>query len=524
MIGKSTRYILHPIFLAMYPVLFLLSINVGQIPTQQSSRALVGSLLAALLLTALMGIITRNIQRGALFASIVLILFFSYGHVYNLLERSVPVLANHIILTILWVELLGFGLLACIKVKNVERINYILSFISLFLLLQPIVAIASFLAKSGSSQMVKSSSLINDAVVNTRNMQDLPDIYYIILDGHGRSDVVQEMFGYDNSSFIQGLKQRGFYVADQSHSNYIQTMLSISSSLNLNYLNLDGINPESSDRTPLKSLIDNSEVRQFLDAQGYQIVSLSTGFDTTIADSDIRISCKAKKNFNNFEELLLTTSLVDALDENIKEQLFVDPFNCDDWRTCNLNIFENLRKIPASPGPKFVFAHILVPHPPFIFDENGNPTERGECRVNDGSYFVGSREDYLIGYPQQLAYTDKMISDVIDAILEKSATPPVIIIQGDHGSGIRLWWDAAEKTCMRERTSILNAYYIPGENHDQLYETITPVNSFRVVINEVFNLNMPLLEDKVYFSGWYTPYQLIDVTNIVEEPCKPSSR
>jgi hypothetical protein len=63
-----------------------------------------------------------------------------------------------------------------------------------------------------------------------------PDIYYIILDGHARSDILAELYGYDNNWFVDSLRQRGFYVADRSRTNYAQTYLSLASTLNMTYL------------------------------------------------------------------------------------------------------------------------------------------------------------------------------------------------------------------------------------------------------------------------------------------------
>jgi len=518
---KITQYVLHPFFVAMYPILFLLSVNAGQIPLQQAGRVLALSLLVALFLTLLLGVITKDFRRGGFLATILLALFFSYGHVYNWFESNVLFLASHIFLDVMWVAFLLWGIWAAYKIRNIGNVNKYLNIIMLFLLVQPVFSLGLFIYKSGIPQEIKPPSPFDNIQVDSQDAKNLPDIYYIILDAHGRSDVVQEVFGYDNSPFIKHLKERGFYVADQSRSNYIQTMLSISSSMNFDYLNFKGMSPESTDRDPLSGLISNSALRQFLEKQGYQTVTFSTGYNTTtITNSDIVIPYKANKLFNDFEEMLLTTSLTSSLSEKTQAQLFVDPFKCDARRGYTLNIFENLKKIPELPGPKFIFAHILSPHPPFIFDAEGNPVDHGGCRVNDGDYFTGTREDYLIGYPQQLAYTDKMIQDVIDTILEKSKNPPVIVIQGDHGSGMLLDWESAKKTCKRERTAILNAYYIPGLKNDQLYETITPVNSFRVVLNEVFDLQLPLLEDRTYYSGWYTPYELVDVTDKIEDVCK----
>lgn len=41
-----------------------------------------------------------------------------------------------------------------------------------------------------------------------------------------------------------------------------------------------------------------------------------------------------------------------------------------------LNILEKIKLIPDIEVPKFVFAHILIPHPPFIFDADGSSINR----------------------------------------------------------------------------------------------------------------------------------------------------
>ena len=83
----------------------------------------------------------------------------------------------------------------------------------------------------------------NKPVISTsleKNNISPPDIYYIILDAYGRSDVLQTTYGIDNSVFLSQLQELGFYVAECSMSNYAQTELSLSSSLNLNYLQSHG--------------------------------------------------------------------------------------------------------------------------------------------------------------------------------------------------------------------------------------------------------------------------------------------
>ena len=395
--SKLARYVLHPFFTATYPVLFLLSINAGQIPLQQAGKILAISLAAALLLTLLFGAITRNFQRDGFLTSILLALFFFYGHVYNWLEKSVSFLANHIFLDILWGALLLCGIWAAYKIRNIDAVNKYFNLIMLLLLIQPVLSLGLFVYRSGIPQEIKPPSPFDNIKVNAQDKQNLPDIYYIILDGHGRSDVVKELFGYDNSAFIDYLEERGFYVADQSRSNNIQTL--------------------------------------------------------PVTNSDIYIPYKTTGLINSFEELVFSTSAASAIDPQIQEQWFIDLFRCENRRGYILNIFENLKKIPKIPGPKFNFAHIVAPHPPFVFNKSGTE-DNVVCSLKDGSYFAGGQSEYKRGYPLQMEYIDTLTVAVVDTILEKSATPPVIIIQGDHGSGMLLDCDSSENACLRERFSI----------------------------------------------------------------------
>ncbi|HLA97216.1 MAG TPA: hypothetical protein VJL34_02095, partial [Anaerolineales bacterium] len=109
-------------------------------------------------------------------------------------------------------------------------------------------------------------------------------------------------------------------------------------------------------------------------------------------------------------------------------------------------------------------------------------------------------------------FVNRRLEETIDALLANSETPPVIILQSDHGPGSRLDWSSPGKTCLWERTAILNAYYLPGSGSDQLYPSISPVNSFRVILNAVFGTDLPLLPDNTYFTSHLLERQVIDIT------------
>jgi hypothetical protein len=177
-----------------------------------------------------------------------------------------------------------------------------------------------------------------------------------------------------------------------------------------------------------------------------------------------------------------------------------------------LYILDNLSKVGEMKPPVFVFAHVLAPHPPFVFGEHGEPIESGRnYSLADGSEFMsqGNKSEYLMNYIRQLMFVNSRMKETIDDILSSSPEPPIIILQADHGPGSMLDWE--KHTNFEERMSILNAFYLPMDGHRELYQEITPVNSFRVILDYYFGTDLDLLDDRSYFSSIYYPYEFMGV-------------
>lgn len=345
-----------------------------------------------------------------------------------------------------------------------------------------------------------------------------PDIYYLILDGYGREDMLQAVHDFDNSEFVSALRSRGFLVVPKSEANYERTLLSLASSLNLQYLDtMSSVMGDSYLWWPVTNEIKHSDVRNILQRWGYKTVFFASDWDfTDIHDGDF-YEAPFPIMLNNFEDsFLYLTNLryFQGLDH-----LGIDFPSYDSHRRIILFDFMRLPEVSSIQGPKFVFAHIIAPHPPYVFDNMGNPLSPDELfslHPPSNSDIEQSRKSYL----NQLEFINTQVLKTIDGILAESATPPIIIIQGDHGPDIFVDHFSLENTCIYERYSILNAYYLPNINPNLVPSDLSPVNSFRFVFNYYFRLDLNLLPNQQFYSTEDRIYDFINITNQPRDLCQ----
>ncbi len=489
----------YPIFFSLFPVLSLTASNIGQVFIGEMTRPLILSLALGGILFWICQRLIRDSHRAALITASLLFLFFTYGQVYAAFEGKTLLgvgLFRHRILFPLFC-FVGLSLVWWIvrKVKQTASVTYSLNIASIFLLIYPSFALISNLVR----QSVSDASSQNPTAVASGEAAGAPDVYYIILDGYGRQDILQKELGYDNSEFIDGLRARGFYVAECSQSNYAHTLYSLSSSLNYDYLETLGATDDAERITLLK----HGAVRAAFEAQGYSVVAFPTGWSMTEwTDADIYPSYgKSFTTLTEFETLFLDTTMLRVATDYDRLNSTTTPYS-QARRLRVLSMIETLKELPAREGKYFVFAHFVIPHPPYSFGADG---EWLEINADTASY-----EEFRHAYINQAEFIGGQILQVVDSIQSASDTPPVIIIQGDHGPPPDLTNDPSIKM------PILNAYYFPdAEAAEALYPSISPVNSFRVVLNRYFHSNLPLLEDKSYFA----PNQDHDRLGLVPNSC-----
>ena len=508
--------IIHPLLFAVYPILFLYSHNLGEAAFQDTLIPFAITVGFTMSAWVVLGLVLKNWKKSGIIVSLFLVLFFSYGYFRTPLKCKELVL----LMSSVWILLFIFGSFYTAKSKkDFTTATMVLNVVACILIVLPMINIAIYLfGNSGKFGHNNNSMVLQTDLQSTIKEQSYPDIYFIILDAYAREDILREIYDYDNSEFLNFLRQKGFYIADRSFSNYCQTGLSIGSCFNLSYLDwlVKQIGQDCKDREPLEEIIKNSFVITYLRKHGYKIVAFSSDrFEVDLDNADVYL--KPEKSVNLFDNAVMNmTPLPDIMVARKKYNEF------DKFRQKILFTLDNLGKVAGTfQSPKFVFAHVEIPHPPFVFGPNGEPRNT-EIRLydHDGSDLIRpgrlSLEEYRRYYIDQIIFINGRMQKVINEILDSSKRPPIIMILGDHGPRSMTDWENMEKTNVHECMSNLNAYYLPENGDKLLYPEITMVNSFRVILHHYFGESCALLPDKSYFSNDLYPYKFYDVTEKVQ--------
>jgi hypothetical protein len=156
--------------------------------------------------------------------------------------------------------------------------------------------------------------------------------------------------------------------------------------------------------------------------------------------------------------------------------------------------------LAGSPGPKFVFAHIVAPHRPYLFVPEVDSTAAQEALLP--GLAGGEVDGYILGYRNQVLYLNDRVLPILQRLIEDSAVPPIILLHGDHG---------ADEAAGAERMAILNAGIFPGLDTQSLSAARSPVNNFRLVLRTFFGINLPDLDDSSSYSTYDAPFDFLPI-------------
>jgi hypothetical protein len=562
---KVKDIVIHPFAFAVFPVLSLYVKNMGRGFLGEAIGITIGVFISAALFWLFVNLFVKDRRKSSVIVSVFFVLFFSYGHIISafgtLLERMhlldeawFLVKGDPALLLWLVVWTVLFVVASFLTVRLTSDLRSVTNFLNVVGLTLVVMIGLNFFAAGGfntflmpririyidevverigsikigaseTSTSVDKSRVFLPIIINERSDESitraseffvdswqedissentnatsdsLPDIYYVILDMYARADYLEEIYHYDNFEFLSFLTDRGFYVANKSRANYPYTAHSLPSSLNFMYL--DEVAEEVGDLRrsfrPSVAMLKNSRLVRYLRSHGYTTVAFATGYEfTEIRDADLFMEpAMLRWHPTEFQSALIhvTPLIVVPILRTTEDDLH---------RRRVLYIFDHIADATRMDSPTFVFAHVNSPHSPYVFGPNGEPVQSKPGYTYD---------EFVEAYRNQVTHVNKRMRIVIEKILSQSSRPSIIIVQADHGACFGPY-----PLNIPARMSILNAYYFPDQDYEALCEDITPVNTFRIVLNKYLGTDYELLEDRSYYSSPDHPYLFTDVTEEV---------
>jgi hypothetical protein len=495
------RIPLHPLLFAAYAVLFLYSANLDRVLPVDAIAPLARAVGTAAAVMAVLALVLRDIRKGAIVATAIVVAYYGFGHVAGFLTgRGISEAA----------QLGGWAVIViatCIlAVRGTSKVPQVTFGLNVFAIVLVVVAAATILpyeiSRTGRAPISSAPTVRAGTDVATQK-----DIYFLIFDRYGSADAIERRFDITDNDLYGWLEARGFQVPANSHANYRATDFSLAATLNMRFLDdlTREVGPSSSDRTPAQDMIQEHEVGRFLKSQGYRYYQIGSWFGPTksVANADENLSYGVA---SEFETVLDDLTILPAVDR-VRGVVSPEPTERDRHREGTLFGLRQLRRVATAPGPKFVFAHILLPHDPYVFKADGSPLSEVEAKA--------APERQL--YADHLAFANSQIKDIVGYLLTgPEERRPIVIIEGDEGPLMCQGLDCVMNTpdYLHIRLGNLVAMYLPGVD-EQLPDTFTSVNTFRVVFREYFGADLEPLPDRSF--TWPDNDHLYDFKDVTDQ-------
>ncbi|HEY0680457.1 MAG TPA: sulfatase-like hydrolase/transferase [Chitinophagaceae bacterium] len=466
----------------------------GLVPPVELFVLLLVLILIAFLFYKLGKPIFKNARKAALFVTFFMTVFLFFGAFQDFLgsfriSSAIAQLKVFFPLSLL-IILLGFFLLK----KSSGNFRRLTIFLNVLFVLYILADLAVITVRLISPDRTKVSNL------NAKGLKpeicdscEKPSVYFIVLDEYSGSDALKAYFNYDNSSFEQNLAKEGFKVNRGTTSNYVYTVFSMASMLNMEYLK--GLGKQAAEnhfgyRKATRSISDNVVVN-FFKHNGYRINNYSyfqlpdvpPGFKTDYLPGELALithrtmySRVAKEAVRIAANKLSLTSFQER-----SEATFISN---------NESMLKRALDESAVQGkePSFTYLHLMMPHDPIAFDSTGNRIEPFWQRRSF------TKKDVDEAYLQYLVYTNNRIYNFIKSLKENTAGKAIIMLVSDHGyRGSRM----NDETKWRYHS--LSAIYLPRQNYQHWYDGISNVNQFRALLNSSFGQQLPILKDSLVY-------------------------
>lgn len=346
---------------------------------------------------------------------------------------------------------------------------------------------------------------------------ELPDLQIVVLDAYGRDDVIKAYYDYDNQPFLRALESKGFSVAKRSHANYTQTVLSVASMLNFKPVDQLKRSTDVALAGVVTNTVDSAILWQILRKQGHKIISVPSGTSLTAMPS-------ADLTFASTENIIMSYQVETALRLLIERTplsllSMIDETGVRTHRQQLRDVFRFWEMSTELAEPKATFVHVLAPHPPFVFDENGGPVQPNgrTFTLLDGKRLVEQigKAKYQSAYVAQLKAINTKVLSTIEAIDAKPHRDTITVIIGDHGPRMNLDWESAKGTDMDEVKGVLMAVRMPEKYKAAIgdIDKCSPLTLLHRIATKVYNAPLEPVSDFSYYSSLNEPFDFVPIND-----------
>lgn len=233
------------------------------------------------------------------------------------------------------------------------------------------------------------------------------DIVWILMDEYGATESLHKQFSFKNP-LDSVLRQEHFIVLDNMHSRFNNTLFSVNSIFNMD----DSVMPSSYYEGI--DLLRHGSLIPAIERSGYRFINLGF-FD--LAEHPM-IADRSGYPYS-FLQQLFSGTLFSMLYTDWKNSIV----KCDVY---NQRIIKKLNDTLSSPSvqPRFIWAHMTIPHTPFCRDASGNLKKDTALRA-DGSVYIKR------GYIAYLQYGNSILLSILKQ--HPDLSDKIVIISGDHG-------------------------------------------------------------------------------------------
>ena len=397
---------LHTFLLSVTPILMLTSENIDEPIIWKSVLLLfIASLGLGIFFILLFKYLIKDQYKTGVISSIYIFFSLYYGHLHNVLSPISESIFRHRYMVIFVIIFLTISFIEIKKSKkNFRELSFFLNVSTLFLVLFSVLTISNYFINYSYNYFTQVRTK-NDLNLKSENKNELFDIYFILFDGYANPTTLKKYLNYDNNDIINFLEENGFYVNENSRSNYLWTTFTISSALNLDYINSFSDVSENYANKKLYRIAKDNYISKFLKNLNYKIIHFDSGnpFTQNNKYEDINISCwridPLTKNFILSTLLKPFEAMLKVFDKGYAENII-----------CQLNKISSVED--EYDKLKFVFSHTYIPHTPYVVNENCEPIP---------NLYGTDRDNNKKGYLNNVKCVNKQIKNIVNNI--KSQKP-----------------------------------------------------------------------------------------------------